>query len=63
MLSYEEVTEICNLSLSKLSSDLASIPEDMTLSSLTEYFTKFVFDAVGINYDDEIPLQLIKEVN
>jgi len=57
LLSKQEVFDLAKVCLKKFIADA----EDGFLNDLCEYFTKLIFSSVGIDMDDEIPLQAIKE--
>lgn len=58
MLSKEEIFNLCEICLGKF----ISKKEGGFLTELCEYFTKLIFETVGIDIDDEIPMQLMKQV-
>ncbi len=57
MLSYEEIFELTKICLSKF---MTGNEEDGFLDMLCEFFTCLIFEAVGIDIEDEIPLKTIK---
>ena len=58
MLSKTEIFNLCKICLSKFISEKES---DHFLNNLCDYFTKLIFGAVGIDIEEEIPLETIKE--
>ena len=55
MFSWNEVQNICASCLSQMFSS-----KDEFAESLSEYFTKYIFDTIGYAHDKEIPFEEIK---
>ena len=59
MLDYDEVYEICKMSLARFRSEKV----EAFFDEIAHDFAKFIYAAVDIDPEGEIPLELIKEVS
>ena len=56
MFDYDEVNDICKMSLSKFNPNNYAFRDEMA-----EYFTQYIFDAFDTDLDEEIPLEVMRE--
>lgn len=62
-LSYDEVHNLTRICLSKYIKVYIQNNQDdcQLLDMLCDYFTKLIFETLGVNKDDDIPMEKIKQ--
>ena len=57
LLSWDEIFNLCKNCLLKFIGDA----DLKFLMSMSEFFTKFIFNCLGVDIEDEIPFETVKK--
>ncbi|CAD8060944.1 unnamed protein product [Paramecium sonneborni] len=59
LLSYEEIKNRCSFMMEEMLKDSKG---ELSVNNMIEYVTRSIFDAVKMNYDEEIPIDKIRKL-